>query len=68
MNGLYDLMDMACADRLGVSVDEYITFVDCDLTERRAMLIIGVLLDAESTEKQIEKCKKIYQITVRKNG
>jgi hypothetical protein len=65
MIGLHDMMDTACAERLGVSVEDYIRFVEEDLTEERATIVICCLLDEESTPEQIEKCKRIYNITKR---
>lgn len=65
MSGLYDLMDIACAKLLGIPVEDYIRFIDEDLTEMRATVVIFCLLDEKSTPEQIEKCKRIYNITVR---
>lgn len=65
MIGLHDMMDAACADRLGVSVEDYIRFVEEDLTEERATIVICCLLDEDSTQEQLAKCKRIYDITKR---
>lgn len=65
MAGLYDLLDQVCADRLGVPVEDYIRFVDEDLSEGRATVVVLCLLDEDSTQEQLAKCKKIYDITKR---
>lgn len=56
--GLYDMLDMACADALGVTVEEYIRVVEDVLPFERASVFIGGLLSED--EEKIEKCKRIY--------
>jgi len=67
MIGMWDMMDTACAERLGVPIEDYIRFVEEDLTMGRATIVIMCLLGEYSTDEQIEKCKRIYNITIR-NG
>jgi hypothetical protein len=56
--GLHDMMDAACADALGVSVEEYIRVVEDVLSFDRANAFIGGLLSED--ENKIEQCKRIY--------
>ena len=65
MAGLYDLLDQVCAERLGVPVEDYVNFVENCLSESRAESVVMCLLDEDSTDEQIETCKRIYDITQR---
>jgi hypothetical protein len=57
-NGLYNMLDAACAEALGVTVDEYVRVVEEVLSFSRADAFISGLLSEE--ENKIEQCKRIY--------
>jgi hypothetical protein len=44
MNGLYDMMDMAIAEELGVDVKTYIRIIECECSNREANYIINVIM------------------------
>jgi hypothetical protein len=58
MAGLYDMMDMAIAEELGVDVETYIRIIENECSNREANFIINVIMD-ERTEK-LEKAKEMF--------
>ena len=58
MAGLYDMMDMAIAEELGVDVETYIRIIENECSNREANFIIIVIMD-ERTEK-LEKAKEMF--------
>ena len=58
MIGLWDIMDQAIADVLGVDVETYIEIIDGKCTEEEAGLIILTIL--EEDEENLEKAKEIF--------
>jgi hypothetical protein len=55
MGGLYNLMDDAMAQELGVDVKTYIEVIDKKCTEEEATFIINTIMDED--EVNIEKAK-----------
>jgi hypothetical protein len=60
MFGLFDMMDQAIADSLGVDVEKYIEIIETKCTEEEATEIIMTLLDSEDKPEEIEKARKIF--------
>ena len=58
MAGIYDMVDMAIAQELGVDVETYIRIIENECSNREANFIINVIMD-ERTEK-LEKAKEIF--------
>ena len=58
MAGLYDMMDMAIAEELGVDVETYIRIIENECSNREANFIINVIM-GERTEK-LEKAKEMF--------
>jgi hypothetical protein len=58
MIGLYDLMDQACADALGVTLEEYIERIE-ELPFKRAEVVIGACL--EENEELLVKARRIFK-------
>jgi hypothetical protein len=58
MAGLWDMMDMAIAEELGVDVKTYIRIVECECTEEESSFIIMTIME-EDTE-NLEKAKAIF--------
>lgn len=54
-----DLMDLACADALGVDVEVYIEKIE-KTTYRRAEIIIGALMSED--EKLIVKARRLFNL------
>ena len=55
MFGLFDLMDQALADELGVSVETYITIIEQVTDEEQEKIIMGILEnDSNKREKAIQ--------------
>ncbi len=54
---MYDMLDHACADALGVSVEEYIRKIE-STTPKRAEVIIGAIFSED--ERLIEKARRIF--------
>lgn len=60
MMGLFDIMDQAIADSLGVDVEKYIEIIENKCTEEEATEIIMTLLDSEDKPEEYEKARKIF--------
>lgn len=60
MFGLFDLMDQAIADSLGVDVEKYIEIIETKCTEEEAAEIIMILLDSEDKPEEITKAKDLF--------
>jgi len=58
---MHDMLDDACAEALQVDLDVYIDKIE-KTTEGRAMIIIGVCLDPESTDDQLVKVRRIFNL------
>jgi hypothetical protein len=58
MAGLWDMMDMAIAEELGVDVKTYIRIVERECTEEESSFIIMTVME-EDTE-NLEKAKAIF--------
>jgi len=56
--GLWDMMDMAMAEALGVEVETYIDIIDKKCTEEEANFIILTFLEEDTDN--IEKAKEIF--------
>ena len=56
--GLWDMMDQAIADTLGVDVETYIKIIDTKCTEEDAKFIIMAVFD--ENESDIKIAKKIF--------
>ena len=57
MGGLYNLMDDAMAQELGVDVKTYIEVIDKKCTEEEAIFIIDTILDQDAAN--LEKVLKV---------
>ena len=57
MPGLFDMMDMAIADELGVDVEVYIEIIE-KCTEEEANFIILAILEEDTDN--IEKAKEMF--------
>jgi hypothetical protein len=58
MNGLYDMMDMAIAEELGVDVKTYIRIIECECSNREANYIINVIMGER--EDKLENAKAMF--------
>jgi len=58
MGGLYNLMDDAMAQELGVDVKTYIEVIDKKCTEEEAIFIIDTIMDEDSAN--LEKAKALF--------
>jgi hypothetical protein len=58
MGGLYDMMDDAIANELGVDLYTYIKIIDHKCTEEEANFIILTILEEDADN--IEKAKEIF--------
>jgi hypothetical protein len=58
MGGLYNLIDDAMAQELGVDVITYIEVIDKKCTEEEATFIIDTIMDED--EVNIEKAKALF--------
>lgn len=60
MGGLWDMMDGAIAEELGVDVKTYIRIIECECTEEESNFIILTIMeeDAENLEKAKETFNK----------
>ena len=58
MAGLYNLMDDAMAQELGVDVKTYIEVIDKKCTEEEAIFIIDTIMDEDSAN--LEKAKALF--------
>lgn len=58
MAGLYDMMDMAIAEELGVDVETYVRIIENECSNREANFIINVIM-GERNEK-LEKAKEMF--------
>jgi hypothetical protein len=56
--GLWDMMDMAMAEALGVEVETYIDIIDKKCTEEEANFIILTFLEEDTDN--IEKAKQMF--------
>ncbi len=57
-NGLYDMMDGAMAEALGVDLETYIDIIDNKCTFEEADFIISAVWSEDESE--IEKAKEIF--------
>jgi len=55
---MYEYIDIATADELGVSVEEYIKKIE-SISEKRAEVIISAVWDED--QKKLEKAKRIFK-------
>ena len=58
MAGLWDMMDHAIANELGVDVETYIKIIDCKCTEEEANFIILTIM--EEDQDNLEKAKEMF--------
>lgn len=58
MIGLWDMMDQAIANELGVDVETYIDIIDGKCTEEEADFIIMTILDEDTDN--LEKAKEMF--------
>lgn len=58
MGGLYNLMDEAMAQELGLDLKTYIEVIDKKCTEEEATFIINTIMDED--EVNIEKAKALF--------
>lgn len=58
MAGLWDMMDDAIANELGVDVETYIKIIDGKCTEEEANFIILTIM--EEDEDNLEKAKEMF--------
>ena len=58
MIGLWDMMDQAIAQELGVSVETYIDIIDGKCTEEEADFIILTILEEDADN--LEKAKQMF--------
>ena len=58
MTGLYNLMDDAMAQELGVDLKTYIEIIEKKCTEKEATFIINAIIDEDLTD--IEKAKALF--------
>ena len=58
MAGLWDMMDHAIANELGVDVETYIKIIDGKCTEEEANFIILTIM--EEDEDNLEKAKEMF--------
>ena len=58
MPGLWDMMDQAIAQELGVSVETYIDIIDGKCTEEEADFIIMTIMEEDADN--LEKAKQMF--------
>lgn len=58
MIGLYDMMDQAIADELGVDMETYVDIIENKCSIREANYIINVILAGR--EDKLEKAKDVF--------
>jgi hypothetical protein len=58
MAGLWDMMDMAIAEELGVDIETYINIIDNKCTDEEAQFIIMTILDED--QGNLEKAKETF--------
>jgi len=58
MAGLWDMMDMAIAEELGVDIETYINIIDNKCTDDEAQFIIITILDED--QGNLEKAKETF--------
>ncbi len=58
MIGLWDMMDQAIAQELGVSVETYIDIIDGKCTEEEADFIIMTIMEEDADN--LEKAKQMF--------
>lgn len=56
--GLFDIMDQAVAETLGVDVETYIKVIDHKCTDEEATFIIMTILDEDEVE--MERAKELF--------
>jgi hypothetical protein len=66
MHGLYDMVDMAIAEELGVDVETYIRIIETKCSMREANYIINVVF-GERTDK-LENAKAIFNKYLNEEG
>ena len=65
MAGLFDLMDQALADELGVSVETYINIIEQVTDEEQEQIIMGIL---ENNSEQRTKAIELFNIKKEQYG
>ena len=58
MAGLFDMMDHAIANELGVDVETYVKIIDGKCTEEEANFIILTIM--EEDQENLEKAKEMF--------
>ena len=58
MGGLFDMMDGAIANELGVDIKTYIRIIECECTEDEANFIILTIM--EEDKENLEKAKETF--------
>ena len=58
MGGLWDMMDHAIANELGVDVETYVKIIDGKCTEEEANFIILTIM--EEDQENLEKAKEMF--------
>ena len=58
MAGLWDMMDYAIANELGVDVETYIKIIDINCTEEEANFIIMTIMEGD--EDNLDKAKEMF--------
>lgn len=65
MIGLYDMMDQAIADELGVDIETYIDIIENECSIREANYIINVIFGGR--EDKLEKAKAVFNKYLKKD-
>lgn len=59
MMGLYDMMDIAIADELGVDIDVYTNVIENKCTHWEMVFIIGAMWDEEREDRKL-RAKNLF--------
>ncbi len=54
---VFEMLDNICADKLDITIDEFVSKIE-SMTEKRAFVLLSALLDGD--EVKIEKAKRIF--------
>ena len=54
---VFEMLDRLCADKLDITVEEFVSKIE-SMTEKRAFVLLSALLDGD--EVKIEKAKRIF--------
>ena len=57
---VFEMLDNICADKLDITIDEFVSKIE-SMTEKRAFVLLSALLDGD--EVKIEKAKRIFNNT-----